>query len=171
MVLRPSSFRMRQTWTGRRAPSRRSSASSAPSSARCGSTRARRSPSTATAASSSTWSAGLRRYPARRAGAPGHALPPLLRHQAARLGRPLAADRARHGRARRPGRRRTGRRSASTARSGSRCGTSSPTAAASRLTPPELTPDRWGDWAGAIRTIAAMALEPRTRAPSAPTTS
>ena len=35
----------------------------------------------------------------------GHTLPPLLRDQAARLGRPLAADRARRRGARRPGRR------------------------------------------------------------------
>ena len=47
--------------------------------------------------------ARVRRHPARRAGDGRHALPPLLRHEAVRGGRPLAADRARPARPRRPG--------------------------------------------------------------------
>ena len=106
----------------------------------------------------------VRRHPARRAGAAGHALPPLLR-------RPSRSPRSPSG----------SRSSAATA------GLDDPVAAhwpafgqhgkervtlrhvlshrgGFPLTPPELTPERWGDWEAAIRAIAAMPLsyEPGT---------
>ncbi len=74
----------------------------------------------------------VRRHAARRAGRAGHALPALLRHQAARGGRPLAADRARPDRTSTTRLLPTGLLSGNRAKSGCWCVTSFPIAAGSR---------------------------------------